>query len=280
MKILSSTNSYKLINNKDSINFKSRDYFLKIKQLPNMTCGCCGKEVLNVDSYVKTISTLSKPLSYILKIGKLDYTQKYFPEAWKTLLDFAKKYPEQTLDQILEQQENYVKLKVDITNQLDDPTVKENTKERSYLDRRIGGRFFDLLARARSVMTNSKIIIGEFIHLKPYLHGLKKEVFEQLEEYSKIYPDMTLSEIIKTVARFHDENGTVFKQEKINAINETFNNIEILTSERDIEICKMQNEKELKDTLSEEISNINKKMQYVRDRIWTEKIFKQLLTTI
>ncbi len=231
MKIISTPNIYNN-NQSNSPNFKNKDYFLKIKQLPGITCGCCGKEVLRVDEYIKNITPLSKPLSYILSRGKLDYVQKYYPEAWKTLIGFATKYPEQTLDEIVESQENYVKLKVNIAERLEDPSIEENTKERNYLDRRIGGRFFDLLARSRCMMKNSSTIIENIIPLKSYLDGTKKEAFELLEHYSKIYPDKTLREIVKEVHTIHEKRNVEYKQNKLIEINQRFSNIKNLTKEK------------------------------------------------
>ena len=44
-------------NNKKIPSFRNRDYFLKIKGLPNNICACCGKNVLNADVFVKNILT-------------------------------------------------------------------------------------------------------------------------------------------------------------------------------------------------------------------------------
>ena len=219
-------------NHKKSLNFKSRDYFLKIKQLPEMSCGCCGKKVLWVDKYIDAVTSLSKPLKVVLSHGKLDYVQKVFPEAWKTLIGFATKYPEQTLDEIVESQENYVQLKVNIAERLEDPSIEENTKERNYLDRRIGREFFDLLARSRCMMKNSSTVIEKMLPLKSYLHGEKKEAFELLENYAKIYPDKTLREIVEEIHTFHEKRDSDFRKNKIIEINQHFSNIKNITKEK------------------------------------------------
>ena len=226
MKINLMTHNYNSSNNKKTPSFKNRDYFLRIKELPDNVCACCGRKVINADVFVKNISPLCKPLSYVLEQGKLNYTKKYYPEAWETLVLFSQQYPEMTLDKILDSKENYVRLKVDIASRIENPNIEENTKERQYLDRRSGGRFFDLLCRARSTMKKSSVVMPGLAEIKPYLDGLKKEVFEQLEEYSKIYPDKTISEIVKEVHKFHDEQGIKYKEEKYKEIEQIFINIQ------------------------------------------------------
>lgn len=231
MKIIST--SYTQNNNhKKSINFKNRDYFVKIKQLPEMSCGCCGKKVLSIDKYIDAVTSMSKPLKFILSRGKLDYVQKAFPEAWKTLIKFASKYPEQTLDEITEAEENYVKLKVNIANELVDPNIEENSREQNYLDRYIGKCFFDLFANSRCMMKESSIVIKNFLPLKSYLHGEKKEAFELLENYSKIYPDKTFREIVEQVHTFHEKRDYDFRQNKILEINQYFSNIKNIIKEK------------------------------------------------
>ncbi len=222
-----------------SPNFKNRDYFLKIKELPDMTCGCCGKKVLRSDIFVNSINSLSKPLSYILSRGKLDYVQKAFPEAWKTLLKFSSRYPDLTLDKIIENQENYVKLKVNIADELDIPSLEENSKDRINLDRYIGKRFFDLSSKSRCMMKDSSTVIEQLLPLKSYLHDAKKEAFELLEQYSKIYPQKTLREIIETVHPYHEKRNLEFKQNKITEINQQFSNIGNIIKEKAPKLSKV-----------------------------------------
>ena len=87
------THNYNSSNNKKTPSFKNRDYFLRIKELPDNVCACCGRKVINADVFVKNISPLCKPLSYVLEQGKLNYTKKYYPEAWETLVLFSQQYP-------------------------------------------------------------------------------------------------------------------------------------------------------------------------------------------
>ena len=244
MKINLMINNYNS-NNKKIPSFRNRDYFLKIKGLPNNICACCGKKVLNADVFVKNISPLTKPLSFVMEKGKLNYLKKYYPEDWKTLLYFSREYPQKTLDKILDSKENYVRLKVNIANHLEDSSIEENTKKRIYLYRKIGGRFFDLLCRYRSSMESSYQVISGLVPIKPYLDGLKKEVFEQLEEYSKIYPDKTMSEIVKEVHELHDERVIKYRDQKYSEIEQIFQKIKNIFAEKtpeNTEICDILKE--------------------------------------
>ena len=284
MKINLMINSYNSSNNKKTPSFKNRDYFLKIKGLPNNICACCGKKVINADTFVRQITPLSKPLSFVMEKGKLNYLKKYYPEAWETLLDFSQQYPQETLDRILDSKENYVRLKINIANKLENPNLEENTKERHYLDRKIGGRFFDLLCRARSSMLNSSEVMTGLSSIKPYLDGLKKEVFEKLEEYSKIYPDKTLREIVEEVHEFHDERAIEFRDQKYKEIEQIFKNIKNIfenKSPNKIEISNILEEETLKILKNERDPEARKyKIEQLFTKILTENKCKKLLPNI
>lgn len=222
--------SLPLINNKPttskkSPSFQKLDQFTSIKQIEGITCACCGEKVLSANKYAQTITNLSKSLHIAMRKGNLNFVKALFPESWKLLIDFTYKYPNKSLDEIMENSVDYTLLKRTIVNKLDKPELAPQTPERLELDREISKTFFNILAKGRSNMKESAIVMDTVAHLKPLLKGKSKELFELFENYSKTYPDKTLSEIVNEVYEYHAEKGNQFRENNLKLINEKFNAI-------------------------------------------------------
>lgn len=248
-----------------STSFKKLDKFALIKQIPNLPCGCCGKKLLSADKYASVITPLSMPLEHMMQKGCLNFVRKLFPESWKVLKQFTYKYPEKSLDEIMESRSDYNALKISVANLIDDSSTMPNTKERLLQDRKISTTFFNIIEKGRSHMKDSKTVISIMAQLKPHLSGLNQEIYEVFENYSKIYPDKTLTEIVKTVYDFHKAKSIPFQEENLKLINEKFENIKKIAPEEDVRlITALENVKQEIMSLYTEYGNIEDKMQDIK----------------
>ena len=189
--------------------FKGYDYFQQIKALPNVVCGCCGRETLHTDKYIRTVTPLAKPLSVQIENGVLSYLERKFPKVWETIQSFTERFPGQSLDEIIHSKDDsineyYVELKKSVVDDIDSQKEVYNLSgiER---DRFVGKTFYDLTDNSRAYMASSAEVIKRLLPIKHHLTGVKKEVFEQLEIYSRKFPDKTLSEIVNEpqIRQFH-----------------------------------------------------------------------------
>ena len=215
--------------------FTGAEIFNSIKALPGMTCSLCGKPTICNDLYVKTIAPLSKPLAYNLGKGVLDYLEHKYPIVWNKLQDFVTRFPKQSLDEILENEdETYIELKQAVVQTLEPEPVPCNTPERIELDRNIGRLFFDTIDNARSYMKCSSTVMKQLLPLKGFLEGIKKEVFEQFEIYSRKYPRKTLSEIVNLpeIHEFHAAKNFLQRIDTREKLDYHFENIKLLIKKK------------------------------------------------
>ena len=257
---------------KKSPSFQKLDKFASIKQIEGLTCACCGDKVLSANKYAQIITPLSKSLHIAMRKGHLNFVRALFPESWNLLKHFTYKYPNQSLDVIMDNAYDYNSLKKSVVNTLDNPELKPQTKERFELDRKISTTFFNILSHGRSNMKESPIVFETISPLKPMLNGLSKEIYELLENYSKIYPDKTLSEIIEEVQEIHEPKSTQFREENLKIINDIFENIKNIAQKHEIEI-----EEEL-NKARDEIMGIYNNEEYISDRIHDiKRIYSKML---
>ena len=76
-------------------------------------------------------------------------------------------------------------------------------------------------------MQQSSVVIDRLRPLVPYLNEEKKEIFEQLEGYSRKYPRKTLSEIVQDpeIAEYHRNKNSLHKMEIKEKVNHHFENV-------------------------------------------------------
>lgn len=216
---------------KKTLSFKGLDQFTQVKQIPDLICACCGKKLLNVDKYVRSITPLSKPLSHAMRKGKFNYLKNILPASWNLLRHFSYTYPKKSLDEIIEKRADYTALKVTVAESMDDSSLTNNTPERHILDKKISSTFFKILENGRTFMKEASFVMNLLSPLKSILTGYKKEVFEILENYARIYPDKTISEIVQETHEIHERKSNQFEEENNKLIKERLENIKLLAKE-------------------------------------------------
>ncbi|MBE7709225.1 MAG: hypothetical protein E7Z93_02120 [Cyanobacteria bacterium SIG32] len=228
------TNPFSKENSCKTPSFKKADFFVPIKQINGMVCGCCGKKVLSVDTLVKAQTPLGKPLGYIIEKGGMDFVKKRFPAIWDILESFAQKYPKNNLDEIVEISENYSRLKYSVAEEVGLLEIKDESKERIDADRRIGRFFYDMIDHGRAIMKGSSTVMKAMLPLKPFLTGTKKEVFEQFEIYARKYPKKRLSEIVKLdeVRKFHEAKNILQRAATREKMDYHFDNIRLMVKKK------------------------------------------------
>ena len=92
---------------KKSPSFERLDKFASIKQIEGMTCACCGEKVLSANKFAEMITPLSKSLHITMRKGNLNFVRALFPESWNLLKQFTYKYPNKSLDVIMENKKLY-----------------------------------------------------------------------------------------------------------------------------------------------------------------------------
>lgn len=224
-------NNFTLFKNQQSKPAFKADYFQSIKNLPNMTCGYCGRKTLSIEKYMQSIISTSLPLKKQLEKGVLNYLKQILPKTWEKIKTLAELYPLSTLDEITHSKKaeinnNYVELKSSVVEDINANDEYKNLNKREK-HRIIDKIFFDLNDIGRSYMKQCSIVIENLLPIASYLDGEKKKVFEQFEIYSQKYPDKSLSEIVKEsdVYIFHLNEFTLQKNEKKQKTNYHFKNI-------------------------------------------------------
>ncbi len=223
---------------KEGPSFQKLDKFVSLKQIEGLTCACCGEKVLSANKYAQMITPLSKSLHISMQKGNLNFVRSLFPESWKILRDFTYKYPNKSLDEIVESSTEYTILKRSVANKLDNPDLEPQSPQRLELDRSITKAFFNILASGRSNMKESPIVMNTVMPFKSIINGRSKELFELFENYSKIYPNKTLSEIVQEVYKDHEIKGNQFKENNLNLIYEKFDAIKRAAKDSGMEISE------------------------------------------
>ena len=228
---------------KKSPSFQKLDKFTQIKQIPDLICACCGKKLLSADKYASSITPLSKPLEYSIRKGKFNYLKNLLPKSWDLIKNFTYKYPNASLDEIIEKKNEYIALKITIAETMDDPEIINNTPERFALDKKISKTFFKILENGRCYMKEAPMVIEKLAPYKSLLTDYKKDVFETFENYAKIYPDKTLYQIIQETHSIHETKATEFKEKTLKLIKERLANIKQIVKDKP-QILEQINEKE------------------------------------
>lgn len=225
------TSQYKTNNVKPT--FKGYDFFYEVKKMPKMTCALCGKPTIPIDSYVKAIAPLSKPLEVQIKKGIFNYLEQRFPVIYEKLVSLSEQFPHKSLDEIIEENDNtYKDLKQTVVKTWDETyTQPQGMIER---DRKINNVFFDIIENSRAHMRSASVVIKGLSPFKEYLSGIRREVFEQLEIYSRKYPRKTISEIVNLpeIKKFHEIKNLLQRTETREKLDYHFDNIRLLVKKK------------------------------------------------
>ncbi|MBE7703810.1 MAG: HNH endonuclease [Cyanobacteria bacterium SIG28] len=243
--------------NKNKVNFKGSDFYEPIKRLRGVKCAICNREVITSDMLTKARLAVAKPLSVVFEKGYFKSLEQDYPKAYALIQEFINKFPKQSLDEIVEESDNYIALKKAICENL----PGDNQTDSEY-NRKVKNVFFDVLNLGRAVLKNSSIVIKNFAKFKENLGKTRQEILEQFEIYSRKYPKKTLSEIVNTeeIYKFHTVKSLLQSAENREQRDYHFENIKLLITK------KSPDSEELCDKLKAESLEIFSKEDDVKAR--------------
>ncbi len=218
--------------------FRGVEHFNYVKKLDGMVCAVCGRKALVTDTFVKKNIPNCKPLIYNMQKQALSYIEENFPSAWALLVSFTEKFPNQSLDEIMEDSKNYIELKQAVTNQIQQKKAdKEKTDDVVCIDRTIGSTFFDMLEAGRSYLEPASVVLKNLAEFKDFLTEEQLEAYEILEKHSQKYPDKTLSEIIniEEIYTHHDLQARIKHRKLCDKMHFHLNNIGAIVEEENPE---------------------------------------------
>ena len=203
-----------------------------IKKLPNMICACCGQKVIDSDSAAKAWAAATKPLSTNMKKGAMDYWFEKYPQIGEIFQKFAKLYPKKSLDKIICDDTNFAEL---LSAATADVIKLKKFKKGTDPTQAARNILYGAQMNSRTHMRSANIVMQRFAAFKDKLHGVKKDIFEQLQIYAKKYPRKTISEIINTddIYKFHAMKDLLQRTETREKMDYHFANIkEFVTGKR------------------------------------------------
>ena len=171
----------------DTVSFKSaalpRLFINDLREIPDLTCGCCGKKMLQNDAVNKFLNEkIYYPASIALKrkknekIFKESKASKEMKHAYSYLRDYSAKHPKLTMNDILTKR-----------------AVKEARRKLSPE----GSEAFDEIREMTKLIAhNSKYIIDEITKLNPDFRKVEKRAFKELQWLAKKYPNETFHTIL------------------------------------------------------------------------------------
>ena len=179
----------------------------EIKNLPDLICPRCGSQIIAPQYLIEAYRELARPLKYMIQKGYMDKS-KNIPALWDLLNEFAEKFPNDSLDKILEEKDNH-----DAFRSIVEEVVANgaNIKNRIvYNSRRNGFNSLEngIRLSARRELKPASVVFKRMEEFVPYLKdAAEKEPYkdqiqgvlntiEKLQKYAALYPDKTLSEIL------------------------------------------------------------------------------------
>lgn len=170
----------------DTFSFKAKQpgiYINDMRELPDLTCGCCGKRMIQNS---RLNDFLNKKIYYPASISlKRIKTEQYFKEstasddmkkAYSYLKEYAAKHPSLTMADILSKRE--VKAK------------------RQSMGHGVSEAFDEIREMTKLIAHDSKYMIDELSKLNLDFHKIEKRVFKELQRLSKEYPKETFYDIL------------------------------------------------------------------------------------
>lgn len=205
--------------------FKARMFEIQtLQNLKGVRCACCGSSVIPPSDVAHAFAGLASPLSKVLENGDLNIWQEATP-VWHTLVNLAHKYPEDSLDTILQSDDNnYSRLRGRIVT---DVTLTYPEYDR-YRTSTIAKRAFKaMLYSSRNELDVASKVMDRFVECKQYLQGEPLKAFETLQRYALMYPNKRLSEIVNLpeVYGYHRAKNELYKQEQNKKLDVYFDRI-------------------------------------------------------
>lgn len=213
----------------------------EIKNLPDLTCPRCGGPIIEPQRYIDAYREITLPLKYMIQKGYMDKS-KDIPVIWEILNSFAEKYPNLSLDKILENEKEHDKFRMLVENVVVPGIDRKNRTVYNASKKKFDSLESGIRKSSRRELSKAPIAIE---NIQPFIQYLRKieqtdpfpaevrgkiEAFEYLKHQAYLYPDKTLSEIINLPEnKYHIElmkkkNSDEF-QEKSDKIFDDFRKI-------------------------------------------------------
>ena len=228
---LNSYNHTGISNNNITCGYKSP--YLYLKSVPGNCCACCGNEMIPAKDISAAWSKITRPLTTLLKEGRFDFAETVFPQIYKILTKFAKKYPDKSLDSIVSEPNNHYEFMTAIADSFEgDEEYKKLSAPKQ--QREVSNRTMEMFRISSAVLKDSAEVIKNLKPLEHYLHGYRKKIFQELEGLSEKYPDKKLYEIIKypEVAEKYVENTYLEATEFAKIRDEHWNKADKIISDK------------------------------------------------
>lgn len=245
-------------NKPDTVCFKSKKYITDLRQIPNITCACCGCETIQNTTIDKLLHNkiyypADEALSILKKAGyfkrkEMSHTEQ---QAYNFCYTYSKLYEHEYIKDIFDKE--HVK---NLIKTFDKQTQNDIRK-------------IELMTS--SVYHNSKYMVEVLRPYKNIMHSAQKEVFDLLEKESKKTPEKTFTEILSSPSI---RKNNLYKLEKKQEL--VFAEVEKIASKMDpksykIVLRRIRKAKIIFDKPNSEIQN---KRTYVIDMF--KKLEEQL----
>ena len=167
-----------------------------IKNIRGNRCACCGEEMIPYPVTANLWAKITLPISQVVKGLRLERLKEEHPNVYKVLNYFAYMYPNQSLDSILLDGSNHNMFVDSITHTVLEANDSEFPSSVAFR-KAIKRETMNIFNIFESNLKNSSEVIKELKPLEKFMHNEKREIFEELEYLSAIYPDKKLSELVQ-----------------------------------------------------------------------------------
>lgn len=215
---------------------RSRQTMKVFRDIPHLTCACCGREMITPLEIEKAFKRVSLPLKSIIKKGILKNWEQA-TTTWELLNNFVLNYPDKSLRYILEIEENKKNLLRTLEESVFINPCGFKIKGEKSLQSRVGFLFETIKKSSNSNLKSSNQLIKRFSSFKHILKDDKLDVFEQLEIYAQKYPRKTLSQIMAMdeVYQYHSQRHYLQSLDLHQKREFHFNNIEKIIKKASLE---------------------------------------------
>ena len=168
----------------------SKVVYKELKQIPKLTCACCGKKMIPTETLGKAIKSITQPLLTLIKKGV--FTDYFKDISIASLLtDLAIKHPKDSLDKILMNEEYH----------------KEMTKT-------CRSKYLAIKLASESELRSANIVLKRLAPFREFMSEDEKEIYDFFCAYAKENPRKRLSEIVQldNVQQMHNASYQIMKE--------------------------------------------------------------------
>ena len=201
--------------------------YKELRQIPKLTCACCGNKMIPPEILEKALRTITQPLLSLIKKG-------FFADLFNDisiaafLTDLAIKHPKDSLDKILADEECHKKI----------------TKT-------TGKQYLAVKHISESALRSASVVLKRIAPFREFISEDKKEIYDLFCVYAKENPRKRLSEIVQ-LENIQKKHSTPYcmNNDRIRMLNELhLNNVEKLIKKADPDIDSSKIIKDLKDLI-------------------------------